>query len=170
MANYIISSQAQAAEFDSNNSAAQVEGVTKQVTLFSGTTPAAASTHAEAAVTGLGPFKTMSVSASLIGATGGTLDVYLQYSPDGGVTWVDFAHYAQLAAAAGALLKVFTISKGAITALTTTGIGTLAAPGPALAAATIVSGDWGDRIRVVEVAGTSTSAGAAIVIQATLTS
>lgn len=166
---YVIGAQATAAEFDANTSAEQTEGVVKQVAIFSGTTPAAAGTHVETAVTGLGPFKTASIVAQLIGATGGTLDLYLQGSSDGGTTWYDIAHFAQLASGAGALNKVFSISKGAITALTTTGIGTLTTPAVGLAAATVVSGDFGDRIRLVEVTGAGASAGAAIVIQATLT-
>lgn len=143
------------------------EGAIKNVTLFSGTTPAAASTVAQTAVTGLGGFNSMQVYASLIGATGGTLDIYLQYSPDGGTTWVDYVHYAQLAAGASALLKTFAVTKDAQqTTLTTVGSGTT----PALAAATVVGGDWGDRLRVVTVAGTSTSAGAVVAITAVLSS
>jgi hypothetical protein len=139
---------------------------TSAVSIFNGTTQAAAGTLAHTAVTGLGAYNSMTVYASLVGATGGTLDLYLQYSPDSGTTWVDFAHYAQLAAGASAVQKLFTITKDTSTAITTVGSGST----PVLAANTVVNGDWGDRIRLVEVAGASTSAGAAIVLTAVLSS
>jgi len=99
----------------------------------------------------------LSIFSTLQGATGGTLDVYIQYSPDGGTTWVDYAHFPQLAAGAGATSRVWSASKNAQqTTLTSVGTGA----SPALGANTIVGGDWGDRLRVVAVAGASTSAGA----------
>lgn len=168
---YLIAEQLQNLVTDTTNDAEQIDKVIKQVTIFNGTTQAASGTLAHAAATGLGPFSTMSVVAQLVGATGGTLDLYLQGSSDGGTTWFDVAHYTQLAAAASAVDKVFALSKGGQqTTITTTGVGTTAAPGVALAAGTVVGGDWGDRLRLVEVAGSGTSAGAAIIIQATLTS
>lgn len=151
--------------YDYTTQAQKVEGSSStNVVLFNGTTPATASTVAQTPVTGLGGYNSMTIYASLIGATGGTLDIYIQYSPDGGTTWVDYAHYAQLAAGATALQKVFSATKDASTALTTVGSGT----SPLLAASTIINGDWGDRFRVLTVAGTSTSAGAAIKLIAVL--
>jgi hypothetical protein len=130
------------------------------------TSPASATTVAQTPVTGLGPYRSMVVFANIQGGTGGTLDIYIQFSPDGGTTWVDYAHFAQLAAGAAAITRAFAVSKsGQQTTLQTVGTGT----SPALAASTIIGGDWGDRLRVVAVAGTSTSAGAAQVISLILT-
>ena len=127
------------------------------------TSPAAASTVAQTAVTGMGPFTSGYLCCTLTGATGGVLDIYIQISPDGGASWFDYLHFAQLAAGAAAVTKVVAISKKipTTTAITTAGTGT----SPALAANTVIGGDWGDRMRILAVAGASTSAGAAQVIK-----
>jgi hypothetical protein len=142
-------------EFDAGN----VEENANTATFnLSSTSPASASTAVGATVTGLGAFRSLDVFATLTGATGGVLDVYLQTSPDGGTTWVDYAHYVQIAAADGAANKRFLVTNGGQqTTVTTVGTGTT----PALAANTVLGGDFGDRMRVVYVAGASTSAGAA---------
>ena len=100
------------------------------------------------------------IVAELVGATGGTLDVYLQTSDDGGTTWYDWAHFPQLAAGASAIKYAFSVPSAGELGITTIGSGT----SPALAANTVVGGPWGDRIRALYVAGASTSAGAAVVI------
>lgn len=129
---------------------------------LSSTSPAAASTAVGATITGLETIKSFYLYAVLTGGTGGTLDIYLQVSPDHGTTWVDYAHFAQLAAGAAAVTKAFTISRGAQqTTITAVGAGT----SPALAVNTVLGGDFGDRMRVLYVAGASTSAGAAQVIK-----
>lgn len=139
---------------------------TLNATLFSGTTASSAGTAPQTAVTGLGDYESMAVYASLAGPTGGTLDVYIQFSPDGGTTWVDYAHFAQQAAAAAANYKVFTVSRASQqTTVQTVGINA----SPALAANTVVGGTWGDRLRVVTVSGVGTSAGVAISVLAVLT-
>jgi hypothetical protein len=148
----------------SNGTIAQPVGTTTASLNF--TSPASATTVAQTPVTGLGPYRSMIVFANIQGGTGGTLDIYIQFSPDSGTTWVDYAHFAQLAAGAAAITRMFAVSKsGQQTTLQTVGTGT----SPALAASTIVGGDWGDRLRVVAVAGASTSAGAAQVISLILT-
>lgn len=103
------------------------------------------------------------VLAQLVGATGGTLDVYIQTSPDLGTTWVDWAHFPQLAAGAAAIKYAFTVSKGS-QLLTPTVVGVNNSP--ALAVNTVVGG-WGDRFRLWMVAGASTSAGAAVNVKIT---
>lgn len=139
---------------------------TYNATLFSGTTASSGGTAAQTPVTDLGDYASMTVYAKLAGPTGDTLDAYIQYSPDGGTTWVDYAHFAQQAAAAATNYKTFSVSRGAQqTTITTVGINTT----PALAANTVVGGSWGDRLRVVFVSGASTSAGAAVQILAVLT-
>ncbi len=106
-------------------------------------------------------FSSLSVTAALVGAAGGPLDVYLQTSFDGGTTWVDYAHFPQFLAAATAVKYAFS----------TTMIAQSAAPvvvgnnlSPALAANTVVGGTWGDRFRLVMVAGALTTAGAAVAV------
>lgn len=131
--------------------------------LISDTSPAAPGTAAGATVIdSVQQATALTLVATLVGATGGTLDVYLQTSYDDGSTWVDFAHYPQLAAAAASSVRVWHVVKSLQqTTLTTVGTGT----SPAIAANTIVGGTWGDRLRTVYVAGASTSAGAAVSIQ-----
>jgi hypothetical protein len=135
-----------------------VQVVNRAVTFnLSYTSPAAASTVAQTDVRGLGAYHSLSIYSNLQGTTGGTLDVYLQYSPDGGTTFVDYAHFPQLAAGAAAATRVWNVTKLAQqTTLTTVGTGT----NPALAANSILGGDWGDRLRVLSVAGAGTTAGA----------
>lgn len=136
-------------------------GATKRVNL-SFTSRSSAGTTAGAAVTDLGGYHSMSIYAVLQGATGGTLDIYLQGSPDGGTTWVDYAHFAQLAAGAAAIYRLWTVSRSAQqTSIATVGTGT----SPALTANSIVGGEWTDMLRVVQVAGSGTSAGAAQVLK-----
>ncbi len=125
--------------------------------LITDTSPAAPGTAAGDVAGGLDRYDSLTIIATLQGATGGTLDVYLQMSPDGGTTWIDYAHYPQLAAAAVSSIRTWTVSRAAEQkTLTTVGSGT----SPALAANTIMGGDWGDRLRALYVAGASTSAGA----------
>lgn len=145
----------------------------QQFLVFTETSPAAPGTAASSvAVTnstgaagvamlaqGLDSFLSLTVVAKLIGATGGTLDVYLQSSPDQGATWVDYAHFAQLAAAAAAIRYTFFVSQGVQSAApVVVGIATT----PAIAVNTVVGGPWGDRLRLLMVAGAGTSAGAAV--------
>lgn len=126
-------------------------------TNLTATSPSSAVTAVGATITGIGLYRTLNVTATLTGATGGVLDVYLQVSPDGGTTWVDYAHFAQLAAGASAVSKSFAVSRQAQQlTITTVGTGTSAA----LAANTVLGGDFTDRMRVLFVGGSSTSAGA----------
>lgn len=128
---------------------------------LSGTSPATATTAVGKAVCGLHKHDAIRVDATLTGATGGALDVYLQTSHDEGVSWNDFAHYAQLAAAAGVATYSFTAARSAPgTSIVVTGRDTT----PALAANAVLGGEFGDRIRVLFVGGAGTSVGAAQVI------
>lgn len=123
------------------------------------TSPAAPGTAAGGGVGGgFRDCQALTIVATILGATGGTLDVYVQTSFDGGTTWLDFAHFPQLAAAAASTIRVWHVNRDtAVGTLTTIGSGTF----PALAVNTILGGAWGDTFRVVYVAGASTSAGAA---------
>lgn len=138
---------------------------TAVITLHNGNSPASATTTAQTAVTDLGQYRSMTVYASIQGGTGGTLDIYIQMSPDAGTTWIDYAHFAQLAAGAAAITRSFSVCKDS-QALTISTIGT--GTTPALAANTVLGGNFGDRLRVVYVAGAGTSAGKAQTIFAVL--
>lgn len=132
------------------------------------TTPAAASTVVHTTnFLKMAKFKDVTIIGDLVGATGGTLDVYLQckFNQGGTVKWVDWLHFAQLASGAAAIRYQHNTTKAlAAAAPITVGVGTTASPGVALAAATFAGGLPTDEVRIVLVAGVSTSAGAAIKI------
>jgi len=145
--------------------------------VFSETSPAAAGTAPSSAPVAnaanylppgeagpLDDFDSIGVTAELIGATGGTLDVYVQTSPDQGATWGDKVHFSQLLAGAAAV--VYHVSLGA-NAPATSNAPIVVGEGlsPALAVATVVQGLAFDRMRLVMVAGSGTSAGAAVVVK-----
>lgn len=142
---------------------------TKRIT---GTTPAAAGQAVVGTVAGgLSDFDSVEVFADLVGATGGALDVYLQRKVASGV-WVDWIHFPQLAAGAAAVRYSASSRQATGTAPVVVGksgdAGTGGGDGaPALAANTVVPGHPGDAVRVVAVAGASTSAGAAINVYVT---
>ena len=104
----------------------------------------------------------LDIVAELVGATNGTLDIYLQTSLDDGLTWYDSVHFVQLAGSAAAIIYRTTISH--IVQPTTA----LPVPvgknlNPVLTSANgTVQGSWGTRCRLVFVAGSGTSAGAAV--------
>ena len=99
-------------------------------------------------------YQAMLCIASLEALTGATLDVYMQDSFDGGTTWYDCAHFAQLAATATAKVA-FALSLSST--LTSIGVGTTGAPAVAIAASTIRSAPWGPLVRLVGVTGGATS-------------
>lgn len=147
--------------------------------IFSETSPSSAGTAASsqtetgdlsanipAGVVGLiDDYESIEVIAELQGATGGTLNVYLQTSPDGGQTWFDSIAWPQLAAAAAKVYYQSPLSQ-ATTTTTTVVVGKNLAP--ALAPGTggaVVNGSFGDRFRLVMVAGAGTSAGAQVTVR-----
>lgn len=150
--------------FDDTLNASKGIGLTKTFDL-SFTSQAAANTTAQTPVLNLGAFRSLQIFANIQGATGGTLDIYIQVSPDGGTTWVDYIHYSQLAAAAAAIQRLVTVTKGTNSGAAPVTVGINATP--ALAANTVVGGDFGDRLRVVAVSGAGTSAGALQTIKVT---
>lgn len=156
---------------DDNSGSVTVDGtVTDQAATsqqdFTFTCVNSAGTNASTTITGLGLYRSAAFYAVLQGNTGGTLDIYLQWSPDGGTTWVDYAHFAQIAAGAAAITRMFTITRYAQqTTLQTVGTGT----SPALAAATIVGGAWGDRLRIVYFNSIGTTLGKLQTIKASFT-
>lgn len=104
-------------------------------------------------------YDAMLVVGNLVGLTGGTLDVYLQDSFDGGTTWYDALHFTQVTAA-GTKKEAYTLTS--TTGATTIGIGTAGTPGVALAVATARPAPWGPLMRVVSVSGSGTSGSAAV--------
>lgn len=106
------------------------------------------------------------IIADLIGATGGTLDVYLQTSEDStdgsnGV-WTDIVHFPQQAAGGGAKTYRLTMTRGTQTSVIQQVGHALA---PALAVNTMVGGTVPRWLRVVAVGGASTTLGASITIK-----
>lgn len=144
--------------------------------IFSETSPAAAGTAASSkpvssaasylAAGIAGPLDDalgIQITAVLVGSTGGTLDVYIQISPDDGGHWFDAVHFAQLAGGAAAVTystNISSISQPISAAPVVVG----SALTPALAVATTVQGLGFNRMRLVMVAGTGTSAGAAVTV------
>jgi len=134
------------------------KGTSLTVTL---TSPAAASSTVVGATlfkgSALQAADTLVIDATLVGGTGGTLDVYLQRRV-GTDAWRDWVHFPQIAAGTTKRYTVTVTGEG--TSLVETGGGTDATPGVALAANTIVNVLPGDDVRVVFVTGSGVSAGA----------
>lgn len=106
-------------------------------------------------------YDAVDVVAEFAGATGGTLDVYVQGSPDDGRNWYDIIHFAQAAAASGDKIYQAPLSN----ATTTTQPFVVGKNlNPALAAGTlsVVNGAFSDRMRLVFVAGSGTTLGTAV--------
>jgi hypothetical protein len=126
------------------------------------TSPSSATFANGTPLTGLDGYQSLDIVAELTGNTGGTLDLYIQTSPDGGTTWYDYIHFAQLAAGATTVIKRITVSNhDASNAITTVGKN----DSPALAAGTVIGGAFNDRIRVKCVSGAGTTLGASQVIK-----
>lgn len=120
------------------------------------TSPAAASTVAGTKeLSNLDDFSWFTVAAKLTGATGGTLDVYLQRWVGVLQEWHDWLHFSQLAAGA-ALIRHAVDCRMSATAATVVGAGTT----PVLAVNTLACSHPGTKVRALFTAGASTSAGA----------
>jgi hypothetical protein len=142
---------------------------------FVETSPAAASTVASSSpvqsagsnflqgVAGpMSDYDAVDVIADLQGATGGSLDVYLQISPDDGQNWYDIIHFPTISAGAAVKSYQAPISNSTVT---NTPILVGKNLNPALAGGTVVNGAFSDRMRLVFVAGSGTSAGAQQVVR-----
>lgn len=125
---------------------------------ISDTSPASASTAAGSIAYDLSGYNTYVVQGHLVGATGGTLDVYLQDYDEVAAKWVDWIHFTQLAAAASATVETY--SPALENTKATVGVDT----SPALAAGTCRGGPPRGKLRALYVAGASTSAGAVVTI------
>jgi hypothetical protein len=135
-----------------------------KILTITGATPASATTAvvglaipAEADNIVLGAYESLTMQASLTGGTGGTLDVYVQRSFDGGTTWRDYWHVTQVAAGA---TKHFDCSPTLDSSTYEVGQATT----PALAAGQCAGGKWGQMLRVIATGGAGTTvAGSATV-------
>ena len=107
-------------------------------------------------------YDAVDIIAELKGATGGTLDVTVQMSPNDSGAWFDIIHFTQLAGSAAAIIYQAPISN----ATTTTAPVVIGKNlSPALAAGVVVNGTFSDRLRLVMVAGSGTSAGAPVTVR-----
>lgn len=71
----------------------------QNLTLLASAARTATAGTAGTAVTGLGSYRHGTLFLDVTAAAtdvGDTLDVYVQYSPDGGTTWDDYAHFSQV--------------------------------------------------------------------------
>lgn len=110
-------------------------------------------------------FDAVDVIAEIKGATGGTLQIYVQSSPDDGASWYDMVAFPSVGA--GATIAYY---KAPISNTTTTASPVLVGKNltPALinsSTAGVVNGAFTDRMRLVMVAGSGTSAGAQVVVK-----
>lgn len=129
---------------------------TDEIKTITGTSPASAITDTIGdVITNCSQYRYLTVYANTIrGGTGGTLDIYVQTSFDGGSTWEDYAAFDQLSDGVAASKKEFKVVKDVqITTIFTPSDGTMAA-------GTVRGGAWGDRFRLKGKAGVGTSAGA----------
>ena len=120
------------------------------------TSPGSAVHQLTTGVPGFAAFKTITIIATVQGGTGGTLDVVVEHSPDGGTNWYEYWHLVQLAAAAAAVTYTYdpALNDSAVQVgknLTTTTV---------LGSGSVAGGHWFDMMRVRYIAGASTSAGA----------
>lgn len=107
-------------------------------------------------VGGLDAFESMQIVTVFQGATGDTLDICLQFSDDpDGTTWFDYARW-QVAAAAASATLTYTVTRQKERL---TGIATGMNNSPALAAGTILGGEFGSKMRVRWIPGPSTTLG-----------
>lgn len=134
----------------------------RQTIVLTGTSPASASTAITATSKGVIAADWFQIDASLLGATGGALDVFLQrlvYVDGSAVeTWVDWVHFPQLSAGASAV--VYSVGTNPLTSITAVGVGDATTATPTLAANVCVGGHPGAAVRLVCKAGAGTSAGA----------
>lgn len=124
-------------------------------------TPAAPGNLVVPVSDGLNPYRSAMIWAQLVGATGGPLDVYIQsqINKTGTLKWVDIAHYAQKAAAAAATEHLIVLAREGQASSGIVAVGSDLTP--ALAANTVVGGDFGYALRLLFVAGALTTAGGA---------
>lgn len=143
-----------------------------QPLIITGTTPNAPGTAIVGKQLGLGKYDSFIITASLVGATAGALDISLQRritAPDAGAPlWSEYARFTQLAAGAAAVVYTLSSAQAPTTPLVNSIWSENAQSGAlTLTTNTCVGGHPGDALRVVAIAGASTSAGALITVYIT---
>lgn len=96
--------------------------------------------------------------STLTGMSVGTLDLYIEDSWDGGVTWYQVAHFTQIAGAAAAAIKRQTVPYPGTGTAVITGQSTLGVPSLVLAAGTFCESPWGPLLRIIAVTGAGANA------------
>lgn len=100
----------------------------------------------------------VTVDAYLVGATGGTLDVYIQRELSVGVdNWADWIHFTQVAAGGAAVNYTIDCAQCAEAVPIAVGTGTASTTAHALAAGKVAASLPNGRVRMVLVTGASTS-------------
>lgn len=125
-------------------------------TLSEACSASASTTLAGTALLGTQEFDWFQIAATLIGPTGGTVDVYLQRKIAADI-WQDWVHFPQMAAG---VTTRFSLSAQSTDDIVTVGGGNDATPGVALGAGTNLGGHPCLGIRIVTVTGTGVSAAA----------
>lgn len=146
--------------------------------VFSETPPSSAGTAASSnAVSGslaanipngvaglLDDYESVNFVAEITPNAGGTLDVYVQLSPNGGSKWFDVIHFTQVAGGGSTQRQSAPLSQATNTVNTTTiGVNLF----PSLTAGTVVNGAFLDRCRLVMVSGAGTSAAGSVTVYVT---
>lgn len=138
-----------------------------QFTISESSSASASTTLVGSSVKGLEAYDLLTIDAVITGATGGTVDVYLQkrvVKADGSNVWIDYLHLPQIAGGASA---AYNVSISFLASLLAVGFGTDGSPGVALAANNCAHGHPGTELRLVTVTGTGVSAAANIAIYIT---
>ena len=132
-----------------------------QITLTANTSGSASTTTAASAGSSgyagagvLSRCEGLTVDATIVGPTGGTVDVYIQRKLATN-SWVDWVHFPQVAAATTKRYTFTVVGDGST--ITEVGGGTDASPGVALAANTVVNVTPGGDLRIVTVTGAGVS-------------
>ena len=113
-----------------------------------------------------GDYSAVDVIGEIKGATGGVLDVYVQSSPDEGLSWFDIIKFPRMAA--GQAVAYFQAPVSLATNTSTpqvVGKNSVPALAVGVSAGAVVNGAFSDRMRLCMVAGVSTTAGAQIVVR-----
>jgi hypothetical protein len=133
---------------------------------ITGTSPAAPGLSVIGALAGLGRYDWFSVDAVLTQATGGVTDLCLQKKLATNL-WLDWLRFPQLAAGTSVFNYSFLLSQATGGLVVCGTMPDIPAGTFGIAANSAVGGHPGDSLRLVAIAGTSTSAGAAQTVYVT---
>lgn len=126
------------------------------------TSGAASTTLVGDALFGLEQFDALTITAKIVGPTGGTVDVYLERQLEANV-WAEYCHFPQVAAGATKYYSTAAMLVQSITEIGAFGTDS-AATGIALAANTILPGHPGPALRLVTRTGAGVSVAGTVTI------